>query len=101
MKKIAILCGRYLPGYKDGGPVRTLINLTNCLGKEYNFIIITNDRDHGDKEPYKGIKYTEPNKVGDAEVWYLKPKGFTFNYGITTKKGSFNSFPKRKYFLGS
>ena len=78
MKKIAILCGRYLPGYKDGGPVRTLINLTNCLGKEYNFIIITNDRDHGDKEPYKGIKYTEPNKVGDAEVWYLKPKGFTF-----------------------
>lgn len=78
MKTIAILCGRYLPGYKDGGPVRTLINLINCLGKEYNFIIITNDRDHGDMEPYKGIKYTEPNKVAGADVWYLKPNGFTF-----------------------
>lgn len=78
MRTIAILCGRYLPGYKDGGPVRTLINLINCLGKEYNFIIITNDRDHGDNEPYKGIKYTEPNKVAHATVWYLKPNGFTF-----------------------
>lgn len=79
MKTIAILCGRYLPGYKDGGPVRTLINLINCLGKEYNFIIITNDRDHGDTEPYKGIKYDEPNNVDGANVWYLKPNGFTFS----------------------
>lgn len=78
MKKIAILCGRYLPGIKDGGPVRTLINLCECLGKEYEIKIITNDRDHGDIKAYPNIKYDEPNIVGNATVWYLPPKGFTF-----------------------
>ncbi len=78
MKTVAILCGRYLPGYKDGGPVRTLINLSECLGKEYRFKIITNDRDHGDDGPYPAIKYDAPNVVGNAEVWYLQPGGFTF-----------------------
>ena len=79
MRKIAILCGRYLPGFKDGGPLRTLINICDCLGKEYNFKIITNDRDHGDLVAYKDIVYNAPNYVGNAEVWYLKPGGFTFS----------------------
>ena len=77
MKTITILCGRYLPGYKDGGPVRTLINLTECLGEKYRFKIITNDRDHGDLKAYENIKYDSANKIGKAEVWYVKPKGFT------------------------
>ena len=79
MRTIAILCGRYLPGYKDGGPLRTLVNICDCLGKEYRLKIITNDRDHGDKAPYPNIEYDKPNTVGDAEVWYLKPRGFTFS----------------------
>lgn len=78
MKTIAILCGRYLPGFKDGGPVRTLINICDGLGEEYRIKIITNDRDHGDINAYPNIVYDAPNKVGNAEAWYLKPKGFTF-----------------------
>lgn len=77
MKTIAILCGRYLPGYKDGGPIRTIENLVECLGKEYHFLIITNDRERGDSKPYEGIVYNRPNKVGQAIVYYLKPGGFT------------------------
>ncbi len=79
MRTIAILCGRYLPGYKDGGPLRTIVNICDCLGKEYRFKIITNDRDHGDAVAYPNIKYDAPNYVGNAEVWYLKPGGFTFS----------------------
>ena len=79
MKTIAVLCGRYLPGYKDGGPVRTLINLTDCFGERYRFKVITNDRDHGDTEPYPNIKYDAPNYVRNAEVWYLQPGGFSKN----------------------
>ena len=79
MKTIAILSGRYLPGYKDGGPLRTLVNICDCLGKEYRLKIITNDRDHGDTAPYPNIEYDKPNFVGNAEVWYLKPGGFTFS----------------------
>ena len=79
MRTIAILCGRYLPGYKDGGPLRTLVNICDCLGKDYRLKIITNDRDHGDTTPYPNIEYDQPNFVGNAEVWYLKPGGFTFS----------------------
>ena len=46
MRKILILMGRYLPGYKDGGPVRTIINVKDMLGYEYEFYISCLDRDH-------------------------------------------------------
>lgn len=75
-KDILIIMGRYLPGYKDGGPVRSIKNLTDFLGKEYNFKILTCDRDHGDTETYPNIKVNAWNRVGNAEVYYVPPKGF-------------------------
>ncbi len=69
--------GRYLPGHKDGGPLRTLINLTEALGDEYEFYIACYDRDHGDLEPYRNINTNDWNKVGKANVWYVQPNGFT------------------------
>lgn len=78
MKKALILMGRYLPGYKDGGPVRTIINLTDALGDEYDFRIVCLDRDHGDTKPYCNIQYDKWNQIGKAMVWYVKQEGFTF-----------------------
>lgn len=75
-KKILIIMGRYLPGYKDGGPVRSIKNLTDYLGKEYDFRILTCDRDHGDTETYPNIKVNGWNRVGNAEVYYVPPRGF-------------------------
>lgn len=77
MRKILILAGRYLPGYKDGGPLRTLINLTDALGDEYEFYIACFDRDQGDTQPYTDIERDTWNKVGKAKVWYVQPGGFT------------------------
>jgi len=77
MKKILILTGRYLPGYKDGGPLRTFINLTETLGDEYEFYIGCLDRDQGDKVAYPNIKLNVWNQVGKAKVWYVSPGGFT------------------------
>lgn len=76
--KILIIMGRYLPGYKDGGPVRSIINLTDYLGDEYDFYILAYDRDHGDTEPYPNIKINNWNKVRKSNVYYVSPKGYTF-----------------------
>lgn len=76
-RNILIIMGRYLPGYKDGGPVRSIKNLVDFLGDEYNFMILTCDRDHGDTEPYPNIKTNDWNQVGNARVYYVPPKGFT------------------------
>lgn len=79
MKKILILMGRYLPGHKDGGPLRTILNLTEALGDEYDFYIACYDRDHGDTEAYHNITYDKWNTVGKAKVFYIKPDRFTEN----------------------
>lgn len=78
-RNILIITGRYLPGYKDGGPVRSIKNLTDFLGSEYNFNILTCDRDHGDIKPYENIKINNWNRVGNANVFYVPPKGFKFS----------------------
>lgn len=70
MNKILILTGRYLPGYKDGGPVRSILNLTEWLGEEYDLRIVCLDRDHGDTVSYANIKINDWNEVGNAKVFY-------------------------------
>ena len=72
MRKILILTGRYLPGFKDGGPVRSILNLTEWFGEEYDIRIMCLDRDHGDEKAYPGIKINEYNTVGKAKVWYTE-----------------------------
>lgn len=78
-KDILIIMGRYLPGFKDGGPVRTIKNLVDYLGDEYNFRILTLDRDAGDNAKYPNILVNEWNQVGKAKVYYVSPKGFKFS----------------------
>lgn len=77
MRTVTIVMGRYLPGYKDGGPVRSIQNLTERLSTEFHFQIITQDRDHGDKVPYPDVRVHEWNKGEHADIFYVKPNGFT------------------------
>ena len=68
----------YLPGYKSGGPVRTLANMVDRLGEQFRFRIITTDRDMSDGAPYAGVMVDEWNRVGDAKVFYASPAALTF-----------------------
>lgn len=72
MKTILIVMGRYLPGYKDGGPIRSIVNLVEALGDEYKFKIVTLDRDAGDAKSYDSVTTEEWNLVGKAEVYYTQ-----------------------------
>lgn len=77
MKKILIILGRYLPGYKGGGPGRSVANLVDALGDEYEFSVACYDRDLGDKEPYSGISISNWNVVGKANVYYVPENGYS------------------------
>jgi len=54
--KILTSVGYYLPGYKAGGPIRTLANMVDKLGDDFQFKIVTADRDFDDMKPYPEIK---------------------------------------------
>lgn len=74
-KKLVVLTfiHYYLPGYKSGGPVRTIANMVEKFGDEIEFRIITLDRDIVDIQPYPSIRHNEWNKVGKAYVYYISP----------------------------
>lgn len=73
--RILVFSASYLPGYKGGGPIRSIANLVARLGSEFDFWIVTADRDVGDREPYPGIRPDTWTEVGDAHVMYLSPAG--------------------------
>jgi glycosyltransferase involved in cell wall biosynthesis len=70
---ILTFVGYYLPGYKSGGPVRTIANLVEHFGDEFNFYIVSSDRDATDTIPYKEINVDDWNSVGKAKVFYASP----------------------------
>lgn len=70
--RVLVLCDYYIPGYKGGGPIRTISNLVSALGRQLSFRIITRDRDAGDSAPYTSVSPGVWNQVGHAQVWYLK-----------------------------
>ncbi|MBK9748194.1 MAG: glycosyltransferase [Chloroflexi bacterium] len=70
---ILILIGHYLPGTLTGGPVRSVSNLVDWLGDEFDFRILTADRDQGDSAPYLQVRAGEWYSVGKAQVRYLTP----------------------------
>ncbi len=71
LPKILIFTRYYLPGFRAGGPVRSIANLTERLSDEFNFFIVTMDRDKGDLAPYDGILGGAWNKSSRSLIRYL------------------------------
>jgi glycosyltransferase involved in cell wall biosynthesis len=71
---ILVFAHYYLPGYKAGGPVRTIGNLVDQLGDEFEFHVVTSDRDLGDAVPYSNVESDVWVKVRKARVMYLSPR---------------------------
>lgn len=60
----------YLPGYKSGGPIRTLRNLVAALGDEFDFRILTSDHEVGERKPYAGVAFNAWTAIEGAHVFY-------------------------------
>jgi len=55
-KKILIFADWYLPGYKAGGPVKSVSSIVKLLKNDFDFFIVTTNTDFGDEQPYSNIK---------------------------------------------
>ncbi|MEW6736518.1 MAG: glycosyltransferase family 4 protein [Acidobacteriota bacterium] len=73
MKKIFVLIDYYLPGYKSGGPLRTISNMVDQMHEHFDFWILTRDRDKEDSTSYNGVKVNDWNRVGNANIFYASP----------------------------
>lgn len=73
MLSVLVFTGFYLPGYKGGGPIRTIANMLSKLEREIQFYVVTADRDLGDTCGYPFIDsdcWTHENGAG---VYYASP----------------------------
>lgn len=76
--KILIICNYYLPGFKSGGSLRTIVNTVERLQDKFEFSIITLGHD-GDNVQYETVKIDEWNETENAKVFYLSKKESTFS----------------------
>ncbi len=70
-KRILVLNGQYLPGYKGGGPIQSCYNMIENLSEKFEFLVLTADRDYKSDIPYPGVKINQWNQVGSAKVFYM------------------------------
>lgn len=70
MNRILIFSDYYLPGYKSGGAMRTVVNMVARLGDHYDFHILTRGFDIGEKDYYSGIKINDWNQIGKAKIFH-------------------------------
>lgn len=75
---ILVFTSHYLPGYLGGGPIRTIANMVERLGDEFEFRIVTADRDLGDGRPYRDVEVDSWSVVGKAKVYYCGPSSRSF-----------------------
>ncbi len=67
---ILVFVRYYLPGFRSGGPVRSVSNLVQALAREYDFRIVCLNRDHGERDPYPAVTHGRWMRMGDASVYY-------------------------------
>src|SRR5687767_9490583 len=83
-KKIMIFCDYYLPGFKSGGGMWTVVNLVDRFKDDYDFYIVTRNHDgKADRKPYADVMTGEWNSVGSAQVFYLTWKNLTVGFFAT------------------
>ena len=55
-QKILVFIDWFLPGYKAGGPIRSVANITEHLSSEFEFFIVSRNTDYLENKPYPNIK---------------------------------------------
>ena len=74
--KILIFIEHYLPGYKFGGPIRSVANLVSLLKSHYDIFLVTRDRDQGDRQPYTDVVIGQWIRKDGYSLLYLPPHQF-------------------------
>ncbi|MBN8787273.1 MAG: glycosyltransferase [Terrimonas sp.] len=76
--KILIFSDWYEPGFKAGGPIRSVANFAQQMNEDYDIYILTGDRDLNDRDPYPGIERDKWIAQGNVHVFYISPENLSW-----------------------
>lgn len=80
MHKILVFVGGFPPGYKFGGPGRSVYNLVNTLRRDFDFSIVTSDRDIGDNAAYPNIPADQWIDAFGVRLRYCSPERMNLRF---------------------
>lgn len=69
--RVLVFIDWYLPGYKAGGPIRSLANLIESLKEDLKFSLVTRDTDYLETSPYPDLESNKWIEQGDESFHYL------------------------------
>lgn len=100
--KILIFIDWFTPGFKAGGPIKSVTNIVKSLANDFDIFIITSDRDIEDQQSYSNITFNTWIKKEFYSIAYLTPEmrtNFIKNELTSTSYNSiyFNSFFSKNY----
>lgn len=70
-RKILIFTDYFIPGFKAGGPVKSILNLSNIMSGDFDIYVVSRDKDFGDINPYDNISYDGFNIINNINIIYL------------------------------
>ena len=77
--KVLILVSHYLPGFRAGGPIVSVSNLVAELSADFDFVIVTRDRDIHDQQPYPQYPSGRWHETPAGMVYYASQPEFRFD----------------------
>lgn len=76
-RKILIFTDWYVPGFKAGGPIKSVYNLVTLLEKDFDIYVFTSDSDLGEN-PYKDIESDVWLKRSNHQVYYCSDSNHSY-----------------------
>jgi glycosyltransferase involved in cell wall biosynthesis len=73
-KRILVCIDWYEPGFKAGGPIRSVVNIVNSLKEDFEFYILTSAYDLGETQPYSDVLLNEWFDTDGIFIKYLDRK---------------------------
>ncbi|GAB3803372.1 glycosyltransferase [Micromonospora zhanjiangensis] len=64
------MCAAFEPGFRAGGPIRSMVGLLEAISDRVDLSLVTRDRDIGSSEPYP-VRSGQWIKRGRSRVFYL------------------------------
>ena len=72
--RILLFSNWYSPGFKAGGSQLAVVNLVHAMKSQFEFRVITRDRDVGDKRPFECAFSREWSQIEGISVRYLESR---------------------------
>lgn len=74
---VLITSAGFEPGFRAGGPVRSVTRIVDSAPSNIETMVLTRDRDLGSREPYPGLSGRWVSRPNGARVFYLDTRSAT------------------------